>query len=46
MLLLTIFLLLYLEISHLFPVAVGRLWTVVPMNRFLYSILVMTVRDC
>jgi len=44
--LLTIFLLLYLEINQLLPVAAGRLSIVVPMIIYLYTILIMAVQEC
>ncbi|BAT77961.1 hypothetical protein VIGAN_02057900 [Vigna angularis var. angularis] len=46
MLVLTNFCLLYLEISQLFGVSAGGLWTVVPMIKYLYCILVITVQEC
>lgn len=46
MLLLTISLLLFLGISRLLQVAVGRLWIVVPMIIYLYTTVIMGVQEC
>jgi len=46
MLMLTTSLLLYLEISQLLLVAVERLWIVVLMITYLYTIVIMAVLEC
>lgn len=46
MLLSAISLLLCLEISQLLPVGVGRLWIVVPMIIYLFTIVIMEVLEC
>lgn len=40
------FFLLYLEISQLLLVAVGRWWIVVPMTTYLYTTLIMVAQEC